>query len=137
MTAGDAEATHAPVHGATAASRTLVVTVAMIGYALLAAFARPLTLPSVATVLVPGGALLWWGVRRIPIRTIRVSRTTAATWIGLGLVFCAWELVAFYSGNDAAHPTLSLLTDPVLATYPGRVAGYLLWLRVGAWLVTR
>jgi hypothetical protein len=109
----------------------------VIGYALLAAFARPLTLPAVAATLLPGGAVLWWGVRRAPTRTIRVTRATVATWVGLGLVFCAWELVAYYSGNDPAHPTLSLLTDPVFATYPGRVAGYLTWLITGAWLVSR
>jgi hypothetical protein len=36
-------------------------------------------------------------------------------------------------GNDSAHPTFSLLLDPVLEAYPGRLA----WLGVGRWLVTR
>jgi hypothetical protein len=40
-------------------------------------------------------------------------------------------------GNDLSHPTLSLLLDPVLETYPGRVAGWIAWLGVGRWLVTR
>jgi hypothetical protein len=137
MERGDAEAAGGPMIGSAASTRMMLVALAMICYALLAAFARPLTLPSTATVLVPGAALLWWGVRRVPTRSIRVTRATVATWWGLGLVFCAWELVAYYSGNDALHPTLSLLTDPFFATYPGRVAGYLLWLLLGAWLVTR
>lgn len=137
MERGDAEAASTPVIGAATASRTGLVYLAMIGYALLAAFARPLTAPAVAAILVPGSALLYWGVRRAPTRSIRVSRATVATWLGLGLVFCGWELVAYYSGNDPAHPTLSILTDPVFATYPGRVAGYLVWLLTGAWLVTR
>ncbi|MEV4754611.1 hypothetical protein AB0J86_05805 [Micromonospora sp. NPDC049559] len=106
-------------------------------YALLAALARPLTLPSVFTVLAPGIALLWWGARRVPLRVVDAGRATAVTWLGLGLLFCAWEVVALCTGNDPAHPTFSILADPALDTYPGRVAGYLLWLSTGAWLVSR
>jgi len=107
------------------------------GYALAAATARPLTGPAAVAVLLPGLVLLAYGVRRTPKRSVRATRVTVAVWLALALVFCAWELVAFGWGNDAAHPTLSLLTDPVLATYPGRLAGYLLWLGTGAWLVSR
>jgi hypothetical protein len=49
----------------------------------------------------------------------------------------AWWLVAFRWGNDPAHPTLSLLLDPMLENYPARVLGYTLWLAAGRWLVTR
>jgi hypothetical protein len=111
--------------------------VAIAGYALLAALARPLTLPAVFTVLAPGLALLWWGARRAPNRFVLAGRATTGTWIGLGAVFCIWELVALFTGNDPAHPTFSILTDPLLDTYPGRVAGYALWLCTGAWLVSR
>lgn len=118
-------------------TRTALVYSAIGGYALLAAFARPLTLPAAAAILLPGGVLLWHGVLRPPDRSVHVTWSTVLIWIGLGLLFCAWELVAFYSGNDPAHPTFSILTDPVFATYPGRVAGYSLWLVSGAWLVSR
>lgn len=107
------------------------------GYALAAATARPLTDPATVTVLLPGLVLFAYGVRRAPKRSVHATRMTVATWLALAVVFCAWELVAFYWGNDADHPTLSLLADPVLATYPGRLAGYLLWLGTGAWLVSR
>jgi hypothetical protein len=117
-------------------TRSLIYS-AILGYALLAAFARPLTAPAVAAILLPGSALLLRGIRRAPIRIVRVTRSTVMVWVGLGLLFCAWELVAYYSGNDLAHPTLSILLDPVFATYPGRVAGYLAWLLTGAWLVSR
>ncbi|MFK3982845.1 hypothetical protein ACI2K4_21015 [Micromonospora sp. NPDC050397] len=117
------------------AAPTLAATIA--AYALVAAIARPLTLPAAAVVLAPGLALVWWGARRVPSRSIVAGRATAIAWYGLGGVFCVWELVALFTGNDSAHPTLSILADPFLDTYPGRVAGYVLWLSTGAWLVTR
>jgi hypothetical protein len=139
MEPGEFDAAGAPaILAAKARSTRMVLTVSAIaGYALLAAFARPLTLPSAVAILLPGSVLLWWGIRRPPAAAVRVGWPTVITWITLALVFCAWELVAFYSGNDAAHPTFSLLTDPLFATYPGRVAGYSLWLVTGAWLVSR
>ena len=112
--------------------------VAVIGlYALAAATAAPLTWPAAVTVLAPGLLLFAYGTRRRPARTVRTTRATAVTWLALGAALLAWELVAYRWGNDAAHPTLSLLLDPVLDTYPGRLAGYLLWLAAGAWLVSR
>lgn len=118
-------------------SRTVAIGAAIGLYALAAALARPLTDPATWTVLLPGFALAVHGFRRPPRRVVRTDRRTAATWIGLGLVFCAWEVVAFYWGNDQAHPTLSLLADPALETYPARFAGYVIWLGTGAWLVSR
>jgi hypothetical protein len=117
--------------------RLLLVGLAIATYAAFAATARPLTDPSTLTVLVPGLAVAGYGVRRTPYRLIHTTRATTATWVGLALALCAWELVAYYWGNDQAHPTLSLLADPVLDTYPGRVAAYVAWLGTGAWLVTR
>ncbi|WP_329105179.1 hypothetical protein OG792_31865 [Micromonospora sp. NBC_01699] len=117
------------------AAPTLAATIA--GYALLAAFARPLTLPAACAVLAPGLVLLWWGARRVPHRTLPSGRATSVTWVGLGAAFCVWELVALFTGNDVNNPTFSILADPFLDTYPGRVAGYVLWLSTGAWLVTR
>jgi hypothetical protein len=119
------------------AGRRLAVVVAVGAYALVAALARPLTIPSTVTVLLPGVLIAVYGVRRPPSRPVHTTGATVATWIGLGVLFCGWELVAFSWGNDAAHPTFSLLADPVLDTYPGRVAGYLLWLGTGIWLVSR
>ncbi|MDG4820634.1 hypothetical protein O7635_02055 [Asanoa sp. WMMD1127] len=113
------------------------VVVFIVGYAALAAVARPLTLPASFTVLVPGLALVVWGTRRIPNRTHRTTRATVATWFTLLGLFCVWELVAFGWGNDQGHPTLSLAFDPVLENYPARVIGYVIWLSTGAWVATR
>ncbi|GIF73247.1 hypothetical protein [Asanoa siamensis] len=118
-------------------NRYAAVVVMIVGYALVAAIARPLTLPASFTVLVPGLALIVWGTRRVPNRTVHTTRSTVAIWFTLLGLFCVWELVAFGWGNDQAHPTLSLAFDPVLENYPARVVGYVIWLSTGAWVATR
>ena len=118
-------------------SRFAVVTVGITVYALVAAAARPLTLPSTFTVLVPGLAIAVWGIFRSPRKTVKTTRSTVLTWFGLLAAFCVWEVVAFGWGNDQAHPTLSLAFDPVLENYLARCVGYVIWLSTGAWLVSR
>lgn len=108
-------------------------------YAVVAALARPLTAPAVVAVLVPGVVLPAVRARRpvAPLPTTARPRAAAVQWGSLALVLAAWWTVAFGWGNDPSHPTLSLLLDPVLDTYPGRLVGWLLWLAAGRWLVTR
>ena len=110
---------------------------AVVGYAMLAAFCRPLTVEAAAAVALPAIALVVLAARRRPPPRVLLAGRHVAPWVGLVVVFAAWEATAALWGNDAAHPTLSLLVDPVLATYPGRVAGWIAWLGVGRWLVTR
>ncbi|MEU8260779.1 hypothetical protein AB0C02_09190 [Micromonospora sp. NPDC048999] len=126
-----------PVDEPAPVARVRLLWPAVIGYALVAAVARPLTGPAAGAVLLPGGALLAVGLRRVPDRLRQVGPRAAVVWLGLGVLFCLWELGALLAGNDEAHPTFSIFTDPLLDTYPGRVVGYLLWLGTGAWLVTR
>lgn len=118
-------------------NRYAAVTVFIAGYSLLAAVARPLTLPATATVLVPGLALVVWGARRTPKKILKTTRSTVVTWFTLLGAFCVWEVVAFGWGNDQAHPTLSLAFDPVLENYGARVIGYVIWLSTGAWVASR
>jgi hypothetical protein len=111
----------------------------LVGFALVAALARPLTAPAAVAVLAPGVLLLGVRARRPvppPPGGARL-RAAAVVWTALGVAVAGWWLVAFAWGNDAQHPTLSLLLDPVLGTYPGRLAGWLAWLGAGRWLVTR
>jgi hypothetical protein len=107
-------------------------------YAMLAALCRPLTAPAAVVVLLPGAtllALVAW--RRVPPRQRAVCpRRCVVPWVVLALLFGGWELTAALWGNDSAHPTFSLLLDPVLETYPGRLLGWLAWLGAGRWLVT-
>jgi hypothetical protein len=107
-------------------------------YAMLAALCRPLTAPAAVVVLVPGAALLALAAWRcVPQGRAVCSRRSVVPWVVLALLFGGWELTAAVWGNDNAHPTFSLLLAPVLETYPGRVVGWLVWLGVGRWLVTR
>lgn len=107
-------------------------------YAALAALCRPLTAPAAVAVLLAGAVLLALAARRpVPPQQLVGSRRAAIPWMVLALLLVGWELTAAFWGNDSAHPTLSLLLDPVLDTYPGRLVGYLAWLGVGRWLVTR
>ncbi len=119
------------------ARRRAAVAAAVLGYALLAALCRPLTGPALGAVLTAGLPLCWIGVRRRPRRAEPVGGRSAAVWLGVGALAAAFELGVWLGPDDAAHPTLSTLADPLLSTYPGRVLGYLLWLGAGLWLVNR
>ncbi len=110
---------------------------AVIGYATLAALCRPLTVEAAVAVGLPAVALVVLAAQRRPPPRVVLARRHVAPWVGLVVVFAVWEATAALWGNDAAHPTLSLLLDPVLATYPGRVVGWTAWLSVGRWLVSR
>ncbi|HEY0578585.1 MAG TPA: hypothetical protein VGD73_31155 [Pseudonocardia sp.] len=112
---------------------------AILGYALLAALCRPLTWPAAAAVLAPGLVLLAIRVRR-PVRALPKSARPAhavGLWVALLAVFGSWELVAGLWGNNAEHPTVSLLLDPALESYPVRALAYAAWLLAGRWLVAR
>ena len=109
----------------------------LLGYAALAALCRPLTVEAAAAVALPAVALVVLAARRGPPPRVVLARRHVAPWVGLLVLFGAWELTAALWGNDAAHPTLSLLLDPVLATYPGRLVGWVAWLGLGRWLVTQ
>lgn len=111
----------------------------ILGYAVLAAFARPLTGPAVVAVLAAAAVLVAVAVavRGRPPSPAACPRRSLVPWLALAGLLAGWEFLAVAWGNDSAHPTLSLLLDPVLDTYPGRLVGYLAWLLVGRWLVTR
>ena len=117
--------------------RRAAIGAAVVAYALVVAVCRPLTEAALVAVLVAGVPLCWVGVRRRPRRAEPAGRRSVVVWSGLGVLAGVVELGVFLGPNDTAHPTLSTLADPVLATYPGRVAGYLLWIGAGLWLVSR
>lgn len=107
-------------------------------YAAVAAIFSPLTLPAAVAILVAGAMLIAVIARQgVPPKRVDIPRRAALPWVVLALLVAGWELTALFWGNDSAHPTLSLLLDPVLDTYIGRLVGYLGWLAAGRWLVTR
>jgi hypothetical protein len=106
-------------------------------YTLVAAVCRPLTGPALVAVALVGVPLCCVGVWRRPVAARPVGAPSAAVWLGLAAVGVAFELGLWLGPNDTDHPTLSTLADPVLNTYPGRLAGYAAWIGSGVWLVTR
>jgi hypothetical protein len=93
----------------------------------------------VAVVVV---SVLAWRVRPEQIsRTARLRRG-AALWSTLLVVASVWEVYAFARQPDWTRPsdehlTLSTLLGPALEHGPLRFAGWLVWLGVGWWLVSR
>jgi hypothetical protein len=83
----------------------------------------------------------WHGPRRArPPRRLPVAGTLA--WAVLLVAGCLWELGALLqqpslTTDSYAHPTISTLTDPLLATPPGRAVLLLAWLAFGWYLVER
>ena len=70
-----------------------------------------------------------------------VPRRGAAAWVVWAVLAAVWELIALLgqptlTTGSSDHPTLSVLFDPVLATYPGRVVVLAAWLAVG-WSLCR
>ncbi len=71
---------------------------------------------------------------------LRVPGTLA--WIAVLVAGCLWELSSLLqqpslTTDSFAHPTISTLTDPLLATSPGRVVVLLAWAGFGWYLVER
>ncbi|MDQ3787831.1 MAG: hypothetical protein M3422_11370 [Actinomycetota bacterium] len=88
---------------------------------------------ALVAVLVPATAVL------AAVLVLRRPRVPAARpgrdhlpWLVWVVAFGVWELAALFADDL----TISLLMDPVLAIYPVRVAGWVLWLW-GGWLLVR
>ena len=63
-------------------------------------------------------------------------------WVAVLVAGCLWELGALLqqpslTTDSYSHPTVSTLTDPVLANSPGRAVVLLGWLALGWYLVER
>jgi hypothetical protein len=66
----------------------------------------------------------------------------ALIWLGWAVLVALWELRSLleqptWMTSSWAHPTISVLLDPVLATYAGRVVAFGGWLACGWFLVRR
>lgn len=91
-----------------------------------------------ASVVVVG----WGGPTRHRPMPDKFTRIGVFTWGTLFVVACLWELAALLmqpniETSSYAHPTISTLTDPLLASAPGRIIALLGWIALGAYLVER
>ena len=115
------------------------------GYALVVGsfsrFSWPATVPVVAlgTAVVVVG---WRGPRRLRPVSGPLPVAGTALWGGVFVAACLWELSSLLQQPNLetgsyAHPTISTLTDPVLATMAGRAVVLAAWLGLGWFLVER
>jgi hypothetical protein len=125
-----------PVTGA----RLLVV----VGFAfVVGSFAR-YSWPATLAIAVPATAGVVVGWRTPPGRHDPgpLARAGARAWAGVFLTLALFELAnlllqpSLIQGSTA-HPTLSVLTDPLLASYAGRTVFLLAWLATGWYLLER
>lgn len=89
-------------------------------------------------VLALGGAMVWLGLsRRVPRRAVgdRIGRGVR-WWILPAGVLVTAEVVTFALGSNYDYPTLSRLSDPLMAAEPVRSACYFAWLS-GFWGLVR
>lgn len=89
-------------------------------------------------MIVLGAGFAWLGLSgRVPKHAPVPIGRGAAWWLLPALLLAVVELVDFLLGSTDAHPTLSLLADPVLDRYAARAAGYFAWLSAFWGLVRR
>jgi hypothetical protein len=123
----------------------LALLVAGILYAaVVGSFAR-FSWPATIGVVGVGAALIiigWYGPVRDRPDPGRLPRGGTALWGGVLVAGGLWELwsLARQPSLDVtswAHPTISALTDPLLASHPGRSLALAVWLLLGWGLVRR
>lgn len=100
--------------------------------------------PLTATVGLTGVLGLGWAWLTLgnPPAVHRVQVSGWLPWAMVLLALAVWEMTALVGQptleeGSYAHPTISYLLDPILATYPGRLVGLLVWLAAGRALVRR
>jgi len=101
--------------------------------------------PVTACIIVLGTVVVligWHGPVRSRPAGGRLPVAGTLAWIAVLVAGCLWELGALLqqpsiTTDSYAHPTISTLTDPVLAASPGRAVVLLAWLALGWYLVER
>jgi hypothetical protein len=132
-------------HGWRRAAAWSAVLAAGTGYAIVVGSFPRFSWPATAAVLgLCVAALLsgWPDPRRPRPDPGPLPRAGAAAWAGLLVGGGLWELAALLQQPSLTvtarqHPTLSALTDPLLASAPGRSVALGIWLALGWWLVRR
>jgi hypothetical protein len=101
--------------------------------------------PTTAGVVGLGASVViigWGGPTRQRVIPAKFTKAGVITWSTFLVAAGLWELAALLQQpnietSSYAHPTISTLTDPLLATAPGRTVALLGWIALGAYLVER
>jgi hypothetical protein len=116
-----------------------------ITYSLVVGSLQRYSWPVTVAVNIPAvaGVLVAWRVSAGSKGTpARLSRAGVAAWAVVWAGAAVWELTALYlqpslTTDSYAHPTLSVLANPVLHSVPGRAAVLFAWLAFGWYLARR
>jgi len=116
-----------------------------LAYATVVGWFSRFSLPASIAVLVPGTAAVavaWRGSPRGDLDRGRVDPFGAAVWASVFVALALWELAALLlqpslTTDSFAHPTISVLMDPVLASHLSRSVAISLWLASGWFLLRR
>jgi hypothetical protein len=122
-----------------------LILMAIVAYSVLVGGFSRYSWPATVAVLLPGVAVLWisW---RLPSRPDSdpgpIGTVGVVAWVSVFVGAAIWELITLLqqpslSTPSYSHPTLSTLTDPILASHPGRAIGLILWLSFGWFLLRR
>lgn len=114
-------------------------------YAVLVAGLVRYSLPATLAVWAPaaaGVAVAWRRPAGDGSGAAPVPPAGAAAWAVVFVALALWELAALLlqpslTTTSWAHPTISVLLDPILATHLGRAVVLSLWLASGWWLLRR
>jgi len=101
--------------------------------------------PATAGIIILGTVVVligWHGPLRRRQARGRLPAAGTLAWVVVLVFGGLWELAALLlqpsiTTDSYAHPTISTLTDPVLATSPGRSLVLAAWLALGWYLVER
>jgi len=134
-----------PDHGTLASTTPSPPAVAVLGavaYAVIVGGFGRYSWPATVAVVVPAAIVLviTWRDASYPRREVApLDPIGAIAWIALFVALALWELAALLlqpslTTDSQAHPTISVMTDPALATHPGRSIALLLWVALG-WFI--
>jgi hypothetical protein len=114
-----------------------------IAYAWLGGSFGRYSVPMTAVIVLPAAAVLALGWPRpgtSTTATAPLGALGATAWGALFLAACLLELTSLllqpsFRTDSYAHPTISYLMDPLLASHAGRALGLLAWLGLGWFLL--
>jgi hypothetical protein len=101
--------------------------------------------PATAGIIALGTIMVligWHGPVRARPDGVRLPVAGTLAWLVVLVAGCLWELSSLLqqpslTTDSYAHPTISTLTDPLLAASPGRMLVLLGWIVFGCYLVKR